>query len=98
MADGRCFQTMASCGVQPEVKHCGCTVDMLGWAGLVEEAEELIRSIPVAPDVMICAHDLVPVECIRDLMWLKKSRVKSMASTHSRLAALCNCVDLRLRR
>uniref|UniRef100_A0A0E0AX70 Pentatricopeptide repeat-containing protein n=1 Tax=Oryza glumipatula TaxID=40148 RepID=A0A0E0AX70_9ORYZ len=50
----RCFQSMAStCGVQPEVKHYGCMVDMLGRAGLLEEAEELIRSMPMAPDVMV---------------------------------------------
>jgi pentatricopeptide repeat protein len=50
----RCFQSMAStCGVQPEVKHYGCMVDMLGRAGLLEEAEEMIRSMPLAPDVMI---------------------------------------------
>uniref|UniRef100_A0ACD5YBJ8 Uncharacterized protein n=1 Tax=Avena sativa TaxID=4498 RepID=A0ACD5YBJ8_AVESA len=53
--EGRqCFQSMAStCGVQPEAKHYGCMVDMLGRAGLLEEAEELIRSMPVSPDVMI---------------------------------------------
>ncbi|XP_024317219.1 pentatricopeptide repeat-containing protein At2g45350, chloroplastic [Brachypodium distachyon] len=50
----RCFQSMAStCGVQPEAKHYGCMVDMLGRAGLLEEAEELIRSMPMVPDVMI---------------------------------------------
>ncbi|KAL5219725.1 hypothetical protein ABZP36_024438 [Zizania latifolia] len=50
----RCFQSMAStCGVQPEVKHYGCMVDMLGRAGLLEEAEELIRSMPMVPDVMV---------------------------------------------
>ncbi|XP_037456524.1 pentatricopeptide repeat-containing protein At2g45350, chloroplastic-like [Triticum dicoccoides] len=51
----RCFQSMSSsnCGVQPEAKHYGCMVDMLGRAGLLEEAEELIRSMPMAPDVMI---------------------------------------------
>uniref|UniRef100_A0A0D9X9E0 Pentacotripeptide-repeat region of PRORP domain-containing protein n=1 Tax=Leersia perrieri TaxID=77586 RepID=A0A0D9X9E0_9ORYZ len=53
--EGRqCFQSMAStCGVQPEVKHYGCMVDMLGRAGLLEEAEELIWSMPMAPDIMV---------------------------------------------
>ncbi|KAM0861532.1 hypothetical protein ACQ4PT_045834 [Festuca glaucescens] len=49
----RCFQSMSTYGVQPEAKHYGCMVDMLGRAGLLEEAEELIRSMLVAPDVMI---------------------------------------------
>ncbi|KAE8821082.1 pentatricopeptide repeat-containing protein [Hordeum vulgare] len=40
-------------GVQPEAKHYGCMVDMLGQAGLLKEAQELIRSMPMAPDVII---------------------------------------------
>ncbi|KAJ1269040.1 hypothetical protein BS78_07G179700 [Paspalum vaginatum] len=53
--EGRqCFQSMVSvCGVQPELKHYGCMVDLLGRAGLLEEAEELIRSMPMAPDVKV---------------------------------------------
>ncbi|KAI4993384.1 hypothetical protein ZWY2020_007697 [Hordeum vulgare] len=53
--EGRWFsQSMSSYyGVQPEAKHYGCMVDMLGRAGLLEEAEELTRSMPMAPDVII---------------------------------------------
>ncbi|KAK9161778.1 hypothetical protein Syun_008119 [Stephania yunnanensis] len=38
-------------GVEPNVKHYGCMVDLLGRAGLLEEAEELIGTMPMAPDV-----------------------------------------------
>jgi pentatricopeptide repeat protein len=52
--EGRqCFESMASCGVQPELKHYGCMVGLLGRAGLLEEAEELIRNMAIAPDVMV---------------------------------------------
>ncbi|KAF8654514.1 hypothetical protein HU200_061705 [Digitaria exilis] len=53
--EGRqCFQSMLSAfGVQPELKHYGCMVDLLGRAGLLDEAEELIRSMPMAPDVKV---------------------------------------------
>ncbi|GAB4835652.1 hypothetical protein Ancab_000560 [Ancistrocladus abbreviatus] len=37
--------------IQPNVKHYGCMVDLLGRAGLLREAEELIISMPMAPDV-----------------------------------------------
>ncbi|XP_061340943.1 pentatricopeptide repeat-containing protein At3g62890-like [Gastrolobium bilobum] len=37
--------------IQPNVKHYGCMVDLLGRAGLLKEAEELIESMPMAPDV-----------------------------------------------
>ncbi|CAL4999598.1 unnamed protein product [Urochloa decumbens] len=50
----QCFQSMASAfGVQPELKHYGCMVDLLGRAGLLDEAEELISSMPMAPDVKV---------------------------------------------
>lgn len=37
--------------MEPNVKHYGCMVDLLGRAGLLKEAEELIGSMPMAPDV-----------------------------------------------
>ncbi|KAF8401281.1 hypothetical protein HHK36_012214 [Tetracentron sinense] len=37
--------------LEPNVKHYGCMVDLLGRAGLLKEAEELIESMPMAPDV-----------------------------------------------
>lgn len=40
-------------GLQPQVKHHTCMVDLLGRAGRLEEAEAFIRSMPVKPDVVI---------------------------------------------
>lgn len=37
--------------IAPNVKHYGCMVDLLGRAGLLKEAEELIESMPMVPDV-----------------------------------------------
>ncbi|KAI3732104.1 hypothetical protein L1987_63301 [Smallanthus sonchifolius] len=37
--------------IEPNIKHYGCMVDLLGRAGLLKEAEELIASMPMAPDV-----------------------------------------------
>ncbi|KAK1557908.1 hypothetical protein Q3G72_034022 [Acer saccharum] len=34
-------------GVQPTVEHYGCMVDLLGRLGLLEEAEELVRTMPI---------------------------------------------------
>lgn len=52
----RCFRSMSSgFGVQPELKHYGCMVDLLGRAGLVDEAEELVRGMPMAPDDKVLA-------------------------------------------
>ncbi|SPT16782.1 unnamed protein product [Triticum aestivum] len=40
-------------GVVPRVEHYGCMVDLLGRAGHVEEAMQLIRSMPFEPDAII---------------------------------------------
>ncbi|KAG8099266.1 hypothetical protein GUJ93_ZPchr0013g36550 [Zizania palustris] len=40
-------------GVEPTVEHYGCMVDLLGRAGHVEEARQLIRSMPFEPDAII---------------------------------------------
>ncbi|KAJ0788656.1 putative tetratricopeptide-like helical domain superfamily, DYW domain-containing protein [Helianthus annuus] len=37
--------------IEPNIKHYGCMVDLLARAGLLKEAEELIDSMPMAPDV-----------------------------------------------
>lgn len=39
--------------IKPSIKHYSCMVDVLGRARLLEEAEELIMSMPVNPDAII---------------------------------------------
>ncbi|XP_058070660.1 pentatricopeptide repeat-containing protein At1g08070, chloroplastic-like [Magnolia sinica] len=40
-------------GVSPKIEHYGCMVDLLGRAGCLQEARELIRSMPFAPDAVV---------------------------------------------
>lgn len=40
-------------GIEPNTRHCGCMVDMLGRAGLLEEAFEFIQSMEIAPNAII---------------------------------------------
>ncbi|KAJ8447100.1 hypothetical protein Cgig2_022829 [Carnegiea gigantea] len=37
--------------LEPNVKHYGCMVDLLGRVGLLKEAEELIFNMPMEPDI-----------------------------------------------
>ncbi|XP_010454163.1 PREDICTED: pentatricopeptide repeat-containing protein At5g19020, mitochondrial [Camelina sativa] len=39
--------------IEPDIKHYGCMVDLLGKAGRLEEAKEMIKKMPVKADVMI---------------------------------------------
>ncbi|KAK4374050.1 hypothetical protein RND71_004727 [Anisodus tanguticus] len=49
-----CFQLMnEEFGNEPSIKHYGCMVDILGRAGLLEEAEGVIRSMTMKPDAVI---------------------------------------------
>ncbi|CAM0906955.1 unnamed protein product [Alopecurus aequalis] len=55
VSDGKkYFRSMSGVhGVAPRIEHYGCMVDLLGRAGHVEEAMELIRSMPCEPDAVI---------------------------------------------
>lgn len=39
--------------IEPEVQHYACKAGILGRVGLLSEAEEIIRFIPMMPDVFV---------------------------------------------
>ncbi|XP_031284621.1 pentatricopeptide repeat-containing protein At1g26900, mitochondrial-like [Pistacia vera] len=46
-----CFEKMVvEYGIAPKIEHYGCLVDLLGRAGLLEEAYNLIKSLPIKVD------------------------------------------------
>ncbi|KAF2298438.1 hypothetical protein GH714_023584 [Hevea brasiliensis] len=40
-------------GLEPQIQHYGCVVDLLGRAGHLKEAYEFIAGMPVEPDVIL---------------------------------------------
>ncbi|KAL9242304.1 hypothetical protein vseg_016319 [Gypsophila vaccaria] len=40
-------------GVKPGMKHYGCMVDLLGRAGLLDEARDMVEKMPMKPNVVI---------------------------------------------
>lgn len=49
-----CFKEMTKrYGCQPNQEHYACMVDLLGRAGQMKEASELIKSMPVNPDARV---------------------------------------------
>ncbi|OMO78085.1 hypothetical protein COLO4_24857 [Corchorus olitorius] len=46
-------QMTSKFGISPQLKHYSCMVDLLGRAGLLDEAEELIKSMPIEPDAVV---------------------------------------------
>ncbi|OWM69228.1 hypothetical protein CDL15_Pgr025415 [Punica granatum] len=50
----RYFRMMESAyGIKPEIEHYGCMVDLLGRAGLLDEAEDIISSLQITPDAAV---------------------------------------------
>ncbi|KAJ1271555.1 hypothetical protein BS78_06G136100 [Paspalum vaginatum] len=40
-------------GIKPRVEHYGCIVDLLGRAGLIDEAYQFIKTMPIEPNTVI---------------------------------------------
>ncbi|KAF6154544.1 hypothetical protein GIB67_027817 [Kingdonia uniflora] len=50
----RYFEDMSRLyNLQPQIEHYGCMVDLLGRAGLINEAEKFIKSMPIEPDAFV---------------------------------------------
>ncbi|XP_062199413.1 pentatricopeptide repeat-containing protein At2g37320-like [Phragmites australis] len=49
----RCFREMIERGVKPELDHYSCMVDLLGRAGLIDEAWDLIQMMSMPPNGII---------------------------------------------
>ncbi|GMH03760.1 hypothetical protein Nepgr_005599 [Nepenthes gracilis] len=55
VAEGReLFNKMAAVfGVQPEMEHYACMVDLLSRAGLIEEASKMVKNMPMKPNAFV---------------------------------------------
>ncbi|XP_042488301.1 pentatricopeptide repeat-containing protein At1g31920 [Macadamia integrifolia] len=50
----RCFDRMRlEHHIEPTIQHYGCTIDLLGRAGLLDEAYDLIKSMPMEPNDVV---------------------------------------------
>ncbi|KAM1018685.1 hypothetical protein FF1_040148 [Malus domestica] len=48
------FREMSSVyKLRPQTEHYGCMVDLLGRAGLINEAEEFVENMPIEPDAFV---------------------------------------------
>lgn len=46
-------QMVRTYNIEPTMEHYGCLVDLLGRAGLIEEAYEIIENMPMEPNTVI---------------------------------------------
>lgn len=71
-------------GVEPELEHYGCLVDLLGRAGRLNEAEEIISSMHLTPDVAIWGALLNACKIHKDVEMAKRigKFVRELDSDH----------------
>lgn len=53
--EGRNFFTSMTiqCGIEPEIEHYGCLIDLLGRAGRLTEAYKVIENMPMKPNSVV---------------------------------------------
>lgn len=75
----RIFNSMSEVyKIQPEVQHYGCLVDLLGRAGMLEDAEKLVREMPLEPDSFVLGA-LLNACRVHGNVELGKETVRSLA-------------------
>ena len=47
------FNSMSERGLKPQLNHYSCLIDLLGRFGLLQEALELIETMPMEPNAVI---------------------------------------------
>ncbi|CAO2821573.1 unnamed protein product [Amaranthus hypochondriacus] len=88
------FNSMAEYGVEPELGHYSCIVDLLGRAGLVEEGRNFILRMPIQPNAIIWGSLLSSCR-LHNNIWIgieaaenRLALEPSCAATHLQLAKL----------
>ncbi|GKV26820.1 hypothetical protein SLEP1_g36049 [Rubroshorea leprosula] len=75
----RIFSDMSKVyGIEPWVQHYGCLVDLLGRAGMLEDAKKLVREMPLEPDSYVLGALLNACRMHSDVE-LGKETVQSLA-------------------
>ncbi|OIW19111.1 hypothetical protein TanjilG_08911 [Lupinus angustifolius] len=71
-------------GIKPTVEHYGCMVDLLGRAGLIEEAYDVIKNMPTEPNSVILRSFL---GACRNHGWVPSLDDKLLSKLESELGA-----------
>ncbi|KAK7394478.1 hypothetical protein VNO78_15006 [Psophocarpus tetragonolobus] len=58
--------------IEPNIRHCGCVVDMLGRAGLLKEAFDFIASMKIEPNAIFWRSLLAACKVHRDVEFAKR--------------------------
>lgn len=88
------FNLMVELGLKPELDHYSCVIDLLGRAGLLKEAENFIKKMPISPNSIVWGS-LLSACRLHGNVWIGLKAAESRlllqpncASTHLQLANL----------
>ncbi|BAU01851.1 hypothetical protein LR48_Vigan10g183400 [Vigna angularis] len=71
-------------GIKPSVEHYGCMVDLLGRSGLIEEAYDIIKGMPMEPNGVILRSFLA---ACRNHGWIPSLDTDLLSKLESELGA-----------
>lgn len=72
------FAEMENYGLIPQIKHYGCLVDLLGRSGCLEEAENLIETMPYEVNGIILSSFLFACGYAKDVTRAEKVKKKAL--------------------
>ncbi|KAL3531873.1 hypothetical protein ACH5RR_005394 [Cinchona calisaya] len=88
------FNSMAEYGLKPELDHYSCIVDLFGRAGMLEEAKDFIKTMPINPNAVLWGS-LLSSSRLHGNVWVGIDAAEnrlvlepSCAATHLQLANL----------
>lgn len=88
------FGSMVELGLKPGIDHYSCMVDLLGRAGFLEEARDLIKSMPLDPNSVVWGS-LLSTSRLKRSVWIAIQAAEerlllepTCAATHVQLANL----------
>ncbi|XP_073303639.1 pentatricopeptide repeat-containing protein At1g33350-like [Primulina huaijiensis] len=68
----RYFRMLKECGLRPRIQHYGCMIDLFGKAGLLGDAYEVIKTMPLEPNVVIWSSFLSSCKLHRQFKMAEK--------------------------
>lgn len=74
-------------GIKPSVQHYGCMVDLLGRAGLIELAYQMIKKMPMEPNPIILRSFVAACTTHRQAVYLDDSLIRLMLKLEPEVGA-----------
>ena len=86
---------MSFYGLIPTIEHYNSMIDLLGRTGCLKEAESMLLTMPIPPDIVTCTSLLANCKAFNDmdvgnrcLLRISESNSEEASSTHGLLSSV----------